>query len=166
MSTTTKDFLPVSEHFNTLLTNLTPQELELYNSLRHVRVETGFRDRAFIVYRYTEAGPEQLDKLLVTSFRCDHRRGMMMEIFSEAYGYEETISYTPVDPFEYPFFMWLPLHSKLRWDSSDPLSKGSLGFPIVLRTASRMHLREVGKLYCETSPTFYKEFDSEVKATS
>jgi hypothetical protein len=157
---TYRDFLTVEDHFNALLGCLNEDDRSTYDSFRNVRVETGFRDRDFVIYRVWPGNDvEVLDTLTVLSFQCEDEFGASAEIESDKHARAVRIDYTPVRPFDYPFFMWLPLHSRIRWAAQENnIEAGSLAFPIVIRTASRRHLREPSIVYCETYTSFVAEF--------
>lgn len=159
----TKDFLPVTEHFEALVDGLDHDNLLVYNSMRHVRVETAFRGRRFVVYKVGTSGMRQLDEIRVLDFECNDDEGASARIQSSSRPDQRDliVGYRPVRLFDYPVFLWLPLHSKIRWSTAD-LKSHSLAFPLVIRTVSRLHLRETGVVYFETSVAAAKEFGSAV----
>lgn len=158
MASRDEDFQAVEARFQTFVDGLPPELRTLYGSMLHVRTETAFTGRRFVVFRNGASGPKVLDVLTVTDFGADSRNGQWMVLARR--GADETlrVGYAPENLFDFPLFMWLPLHGKLRW-SGDSSGRGSLAFPVVIRTQSRLHLRERGVVYCETSPVFCKEFD-------
>lgn len=156
-----EDFMRPEEHFNVLLSDL-PVDVQLkHDNLKHVRTEVAYRGRTFVIYRMEGRQPVTIDRITVNDFECDEDSGASTEVFSTKLGKVLEIGYAPVPLFDYPIFMWLPLHCKLRWSAtaSNPC-KGSLGFPLVVRTQSRHHLREKKVIYCETGPSFGNEFDA------
>lgn len=156
-----EDFMDVTEHFDRLVERLGKQERDLYGQMQHVRVETAFRDRHFIVYTINDKDePQIIDKLTVTSFMCDDLDGASFEIHSRVRDQYQIIGYKPMQLFEtYPVFMFLPLHSKLRWAApASSIENASLAFPVVIRTQSRHNLWEKGVTFCETSVAFFSEF--------
>lgn len=152
-----EDFLAVDDHFERLVARLPSDQLQLYNSMRHVRVETGFCNRRFTVYRVEAHGPRVLDTIEIIRFIATDREGKMMTLRSDSISQELAVGYEPVQLFSFPVFLWLPLHGKLRWGASR-LDKGSLAFPVIIRTMSRKHLRERGVVFCETNVAYAKEF--------
>ncbi len=160
-----QDFLPVADHFAHLVATLEPSELEAYNKLRHCRAEACFRNRSFIVYRITDRRPEVLDTLAILDFQCCDARGATTEIRSN--NTEETIivGYTPVRLFDFPIFVHLSLHTKLRWSAgASDIGDGSLAFDLSIRTQSRLHARERGVTYCETGVAYSREFQTNSNA--
>jgi hypothetical protein len=105
--------------------------------------------------------PKILDRIIINDFVCNETDGASAELTSTATQRSMEIGYEPQMLFGHPVLIWIPLHTKVRWSAppSNP-HKGSLGFPLTLRTMSRHHLRERGIVYCETGPSFGAEFDS------
>ena len=158
---TPEDFAMVTDHFAQLVTTLEPKVLSRYNSTKHVRVETGFRGRQFVIYRMDGREPKVIDRISVNDFICNDDEGSTAEIASAATGQKLTLGYAPVQVFEHDIFLSLPLHAKIRWSApASNLGAGSLGFPIVIRTMSRLSLRERGVTYMESGTEFGKEFDA------
>lgn len=155
------DFLPVEEHFDRLVEGLNARDLTVYRQGKHVRVETAYKNRNFLVYRMIDGKPVELDRIIVNDFSADEERGTSTSLVSMATKRTLTIGYSPVRLLDYPVFMWLPLHGKLRWGATEQtLHQGSLAFPIAIRTRSRFGLRESNVIYCETGQSFGTEFDT------
>lgn len=158
--TSKETFLTPEAHFERLVERMAGDELALYRSTAHVRTEDAFRGRTFYIYRIVDRAPEILDKLTVQDFVCNDSAGSSTEIRNEN-GETITVGYEPIRAFDYPIFLYLPLHCRVRWSTvSDRIDGGSLAFPILVRTMSRLHLRERGVIYMETGVTFSKEFES------
>lgn len=155
----TETFLSLPEHFQELLDGIPADVRAFYESCRHVRSETAYRNRHFFVYRMSGREPEVIDKIIVNDFECNDHDGASCEVTSQSLQLTKTISYTPEKLFSYPVMVWLPLHTKLRWSAAaGQHSKGSMGFPLTVRTASRFHLRERDVTYMETGAAFFEEF--------
>lgn len=159
----TEDFLPATDHFARLVDTLPDETRLLYNSMRHVRVETAFKDRVFVLYRVGAGGAKVVDRLKVLDFDCTHEEGASTSLISTMHEGKGVLvlGYKPQRVFDYNLFMWLPLSAKIRWATSD-MKRHSLAFPLVIRTQSRHHLRETGVLHCETRTAFAKEFKDSV----
>lgn len=155
-----EDFLPVEDHFNTLFSSLPDTLKQSYNSMRNTRAEVGFVGRELVVYRVGSDGPKVLDRARIVSFDADEEVGTWTVL--QARDRNLVVGYEPVQMFDYPIFIWLPLHNKLRWSTNGTIT--SLAFQMVLRTQSRLHLHEKGVVYAETSVAFAKEFGSSVSA--
>lgn len=155
------DFMPVNEHYAALVAGLDKEDLTTYLRMRHVRAEVAYRNRTFVVYDIQNREPRVLDNLTVLDFNCDDARGASTEIRSGKSGETIVVGYSPAQLFDFPVFVHLSLHSKIRWSAyaSDPLT-GSLAFDLVMHTLSRLHLRERGVIYAETGVNFAKEFEA------
>lgn len=151
--------MAVQEHFQVLLDDCDADLVRLYFECRHVRVETAFKDRHFLIYEMKDDEPRVIDRLIINDFDCNEEFGCSTEITSCNLNQTITVGYEPQQLFDYPVVVWLPLHGKIRWSAwpSDP-KRGSLGFPIAVRTISRLHLRERGVVYCETGTAYRQEF--------
>lgn len=156
-----EDFLIVEDHFAALVLTLEPEEMELYNRTRHVRVETGYRDRNFVVYQMRGGKRNVLDHISVLDFRCDDEIGASIEIKSNENQDTLVVGYIPIRLFGFDAFVHLPLHGRLSWSTTpDKVLEGKLGFPVCIRTLSRRGLREEGITYCETGMSYAREFES------
>lgn len=154
-------FMMVDEHFKSLLSAMDQGTQDMFKSLKHARPETAFRGRHFVVYHMLGAQPTVIDRLVIDDFECDDEVGATADITSLKLQKTMTLDYHPRQILGHPVMAWLPLHSNVRWGApaSTP-EKGSLGFPMVLRTRSRFNLRERGVVYCETGPAYGAEFDT------
>ena len=155
------DFLNVRDHFNLLVDSLDTRDKHAFLACKHTREEIAYTNRNFIVYKMDKGLPVETDRIVVNRFHTDHVFGATAEIVSSATKRTLTLGYSPVRLFDYPVFIWLPLHIKLRWGASESmLHRGSLAFPVVIRTQSRLSLRETGITYCETGRSFGMEFNT------
>lgn len=151
----------VVDHFNKLVSSLDGKSLSLYESLKHVRLETAYRARSFMIYQMRERNPVKIDEIVVLDFICDDEEGSSTEIRSRITEKRMRIGYKPVQIFGHPIMAFLPLHAQVKWNAkASNIAKGSLGFPLLLRTQSREHLRERGVTYMETGYSYAKEFES------
>lgn len=153
-------FLHVVDHFEMLLNEAPPSVKTLHAKLRHVRQETAFVGREFVVYEATPSGsPRVLTRLTVTDYRVDPDFGAQAWLQATD-GTQIEVDYRPARLLAFPVLIYLPLHSKVRWDlrEGESVDGGSLAFPVVLRTQSRFSLRERGVVYIETALSFEREF--------
>lgn len=154
-----ESFMAASDHLDRLVATLPQSQQELYRNMKNSRLETAYRDRTFILYEMKGRDAHVLDKLIVLDFECDDSSGGSCEIRAERSKEVFVVSYTPRLITPYPVFMFMPLHAKLRWSAkAGAVHQGSLGFPIVIRTQTRLHARERGVTYCETGVTFSRDF--------
>lgn len=156
------DFMSVTDHYDRLVNSLDPATRMVYDSTKHARVETGYRGRNFIIYSMIGRTPHVLDRIIVNDFNCDDEHGATAELLSVQTGKTLIVGYAPMQILRHPVFVCIPLHAKIRWsgDGKSDVNSGSLAFPLLVRTQSRLHLREKGVTYFETGPTFGQEFDA------
>lgn len=163
---THNNFLTSEDFFQLLAGSIPKEEQAVLNTMRHTRVETGYRGRKFIVYRIVNRLPEKLATLAINDFVCDDEYGCSTQIeWLERPGSFITVGYEPIRLWDFPIFCHLPVAQKLRWTAkADNPDDRSLGFLIVLRTQSRLHLRERNVVYMETSRSYQEEFHSKSAA--
>lgn len=159
------DFLTPQQHFDALISQLDPTTLATYHSLRHARIETSFEGRQFLLYRMGGGQPQELGRVLVEDLEVGDE-GLSSKLLCMRTQRELIVGYSPVQLWDYPIFMCLPLHGQLRYGcAADQVGKrGSLAWPMLVRSRSRRGLRESGITYCETTPSFAREFDVPVTA--
>lgn len=155
------DFVPVLDHFAALVTRMPEHLYREYSRLPHVRVETAFYGRHFILYQMAGRAPRELGRIIVNDLETSREHGLSSEIIDVATGRRLVVGYTPVKLWNHPVFVCIPLHAKVRWGcAEEDIGKtGSQAWPLVIRTQSRRHLREHGVTYCETGPAFAEEFE-------
>lgn len=158
---TDNDFLAVEDHFDRLVEGLNARDLKAYRQCKHTRPEAAYVGRNFLVYTMINGEPQELDRLIVDDFNANGEHGASTIIVSTKTSRTIEVGYTPVRLLDYPAFVFIPLHSRLRWGASEKsLHKGTLAFPVVVRTRSRFNLREEGVTYVETGRSFGEEFDT------
>lgn len=160
-----ESFLTPQDHFALLLKGLNAESREAYSQTRHARQEMAYRGRTFILYEMTGRSVHRIvDTLTIRDFECDDAVGASTQIRSGNLGAELEISYLPVKLWNYPVFMHLPVHLKLRWSTSEKrIGEGSLAFPLVIRVNSRLDPREPGILHCETGVAYAHEFEGDAR---
>lgn len=154
-----KDFHPVTELFDNLVEQLPDQHYNLWHKLGHIRVETGFRGRRFLVYQIDRGQPGVIDTLTITDYLVDSRDGARMFLASDLHGEEIQVGYRPAKLWGYRAFMALPLHSQVRWSSAGELEEGKLAFPVLIKQQSRFSMRDVGVDMVETTTSYAREFN-------
>lgn len=155
-------FLSPEDFFQLLVDGIPEEDQDLYSAMKHTRIETGYRGRKFIVYQMKNRLPEKLATLCVNDFVCDDEYGCSTQIeWLERPGSFITVGYQPVKLWDFPIFCHLPLAEKLRWTAKEHNpNERSLGFLMVLRTKSRLHLQERNVVYMEGARTYQEEFHS------
>lgn len=147
------------EQFQRLLNSIPVNDYDLYQRLKHNRVEPVFNGRSLIVYQAIHGHVSELDSLRVHSLRIDATTGVSCEIYSRNTQRTMTVGYSPKRLFDFDVMVWIPLSVRLRWSLDGPNQSGpSAAWDIAIRTRSRFSLREPGVQYCETGASYAKEF--------
>lgn len=153
-------FMTPGEHFDKLLATLTEEDLALYRGMRNTRPEAAYRNRSFVVYEIVQREPLITATINILDFVADDADGATCEVIDTSTRRTMTVGYTPVRLFDFPIFVHLPLHGKLRWSTiAEKPNQGSLAFDIIIRCQSRNHLRERGVVYCESGINYAREFE-------
>lgn len=146
------------EHYESLVAAMSEEDKLLHDKMTNAREELAYSGRNLIVYKMDGRTPVVLDIFTVQDFDCDDLVGASTVLRSRR-GVKTTVSYKPVRLGEHDVFVFLPLHSKVRW-SIKPIAptKGYLGFPLMIRVQSRFSPADRGGTQCETEVNFAKEF--------
>jgi len=153
-------FLSPEEFYSKLITDRPVKEAALYGSMRHTRIEPGYKNRKFIVYKMNGKHAEKLATLAILDFVCDDEEGSTMQLqWMEHPDKVLLVGYYPTQVFDFPLFIHLPVNNKLRWSARTGKSKEpSLSFLMVIRSQSRQSLRDKNTIYMEANKSFQKEF--------
>lgn len=153
-------FLTPEDFYKFLADGIDEGSKELLAGMKHTRIEAAYRNRKFIVYKMNGREHEKLATLAVLDFLCDDEVGCSTQIeWLERPGDVITIGYEPVQLWDFPIFVHLPVNQKVRWSAKeDNPDDRSLSFLMVLRTQTRRHLRERDAVYMETYRSFQEEF--------
>ncbi len=159
----TKEFVSKEAHFGALLAQLPEEKQGLYASMRHLRSESLYAGRTFIVYTMTGRECRVLEEFEVVDFELNDEDGASTVIRSKESGKRLKVGYAPVQFFDHPLFVFLPLYCRARWCATQEMAghKGSLAWDMVLRTQSRRHLQERNVTYCETGVVWSEEFEGD-----
>lgn len=131
-------------------------------NMKHTRIEAAYRNRKFIIYEMQGRQPVKLATVSVLDFVCDDDEGCSTQLeWMENPGDLITVGYEPVQLWDFPIFVHLPVHQKVRWSArEDDVNDCSLSFLMVIRTQTRRHLRERDAIYMETYRSYQEEFFS------
>ena len=129
-------FLSPEEYFDVLFNDLPIEQRNLYTSMRHVRTEPGFRGRKFLAYEIVNREPQKIGTFNILDFICNDEDGASIQVeWLEQPGKILTVGYHPVQVFNLPVFIHLPLYNKMRWSvRDDDTDNPSLSFLLVVRT--------------------------------
>ena len=162
---TSSSFLNAEEFFEVLVKDMPPESAAAYEKIRHTRIEPAYPGKRFVMYEMDGDLPKILGYARVEDFICNHEDGGSTVMVWEATGEEVEIGYVPVQLFGFNVFAHLPLDIKLRWATRRGRTlKPVLSFLMVLRTCSRLSLRDHNAVYLESMKTFVREFGSDALA--
>ena len=161
-----KGFLPPDELYKYLANNIDDDSKAVLATMKHTRIEAAYRNRKFIVYEMEGSQPLKLGTISVVDFVCDDDDGCSTQLqWLENPGDIIPVGYEPAQLWDFPIFVHLPVHQKVRWSArEDNVDDCSLSFLLVVRTQSRYHLRERGVVYLEPYRTYQEEFFSKESA--
>lgn len=148
------------EFYRYLADNIDDDAKAALATMKHTRVEAAYRNRKFIVYEMQGRQPVKLGTIAVCDFECNDEEGCSTQLeWLENPGDCITVGYEPIQLWDFPVFVHLPLHQKVRWSAREnDTDDRSLSFLMVVRTQSRRHLREKGVIYMEAYRSFQEEF--------
>jgi hypothetical protein len=148
-----------------LVSRMPETERAQYLRFGHLRIESAFAGRVFILYRPTGLNalnrhrePHVLSTLLLTDFMCDARTGSSAKLVDQSNGSTMMIGHQPRRIFEYDLFMAMPSRMLLRWDARAVEGKvlRSLSFAVLIKTKNKSDFYSAGNLYSETPNEFLK----------
>lgn len=149
------------EHLDALVRTLPQASIDAYKKCQNTRLEVCYRGRVLVVYQSDGRKPHVLGRFTVSDFQADDVEGATCQMLSTEFG-DMVLGYAPQRIGELDLFLFLPLHAKVRWSApASKVTRGSLGFPVVIRTLSRIGLRRPDVTYCETAYGFSAEFSRE-----
>lgn len=150
------------EFYKHLANNIDDGAKSVLATMKHTRIEAAYRNRKFIVYEMRGRQPEKLATISVCDFECNDEEGCSTQLeWMENPGEFITVGYEPIQLWDFPVFLHLPVHQKVRWSArEDDINDCSLSFLMVIRTQTRRHLREKDAIYMETYRSFQEEFFS------
>lgn len=153
-------YLSETESLEILTSRLPKVQQDEIQSLKHRRIEQGFKDRKFIVYNYDKRKVNILANLHVLDFQADEEEGCSFDLSWGDKGDNLIIGHTPVKLWDFPIYMSVPCHPRLMFSLAVEGNKvsQSLAFPVMIKTQSRMSLKEGGVTYIESLKTFNETF--------
>lgn len=131
----------------------------------HLRIESAFAGRVFILYRPTGLNalkqhrePHVVGSLLLTDFMCDAIAGSSAKLVDQTNGATMALGHVPRRIFDYELFMAMPSRMMLRWDGRAVDNKilRSLSFAVLIKTKNKSDFYSQGNLYCESPNSFLK----------
>ncbi len=164
-------FLSQKENLASLISKMSPDEAMEYSKFGHLRIESAFEDRVFIVYqpRGPRAGrtlteqrePKVLTTVRVKSLTTDIRNGAQVRLFDEASGTEMTVGYVPKKLFGYPIFVSIPAEMNLKLGGQlreDETVSHSFTFTFLIKSRNESSFYSTDNTYMETPVNFKRLF--------
>lgn len=118
------DFLRDKDSDDELVDRMPAPERSLCRTFGHLRIESAFADRLFILYRPTGLNalkqhrePHIVTTLLLSDFMCDSKAGSSAKVVDTANGMTMAIGHVPRRVFDYELFMAIPTRMYLRWEA-------------------------------------------------
>ena len=162
---TSNSFLSAEEFFEVLIKDMPTESAEAYDKIRHTRIEPAYPKKRFVMYEVVDDTPQILGYVRVKDFVCNDEEGGSTVLVWEATGEEVEVGFIPTQLFGFNVFAHLPLDLKVRWSTRRGRAFNPvLSFLMVLRTCTRLSLREPNTVYIESMKTFVREFGSNALA--
>lgn len=156
-------YLGDAESLKDLETRMMSPDREIYETFRHLRVESAFLGRIYIIYKptgltqhNTHRSPEVLAQIKVVDFTCTARDGGTIKLENLSTGETMSVSHIPKRLFGYDAFVASPPFQRLRWDGrlAEGAVKRSLAFGILFKTRTRSDFYSAGATMVESPKVF------------
>lgn len=156
-------YLGDKESLEDLESRMMSPDREIYKGYRHLRVESAFIGRIYVIYKptglnaeKTHKAPEVVGQIKVTGFTCEARRGCEMVIEDLGTGATCNVGFIPQRLFNYDVFVAVPPFQRLRWDGrpSEGGIRRSMAFGILLKTRTRSDFYSAGATMVESPKGF------------
>lgn len=165
------DYLSEKENLADLVSRMPADEAEAYQRPGHLKIEAGFKDRIFIVYKARglrngktkatdQLEPQVLTTIKVLSLTTNLQNGSQAVLLDETTGQEMTVRHIPKRLFNYPVFISLPADMRISLGGlrkPDGVQR-SVSFALLIKSADRADMLTEGNVYIETPKTFKKLF--------
>jgi hypothetical protein len=107
-----------------LVSRMPETERAQYLRFGHLRIESAFAGRIFILYKPTGLNalrqhrePHVISSLLITDFLSDAKAGSSAKLVDQTNGATMMVGHVPRRIFDYELFMAMPSRMLLRWDA-------------------------------------------------
>ena len=148
-----------------LVSRMPDDERLLYQKYGHLRIESAFGGRFFVIYKPTglnafkqHRDPHVLTTVQVTDFVTNSQSGSSAKVIDQGNGAMRVIDHVPRKLFDYDIYMSIPSRMLIRWDAR--LVNGevhrSLSFAVLIKTKNRSDFYSAGNTYAETPNEFLK----------
>lgn len=142
-----------------VLSYLTPIEARQYQLFNHVRVEVLKTGDELVAYEVIARRPKILDLIEIDSISIDPDVGLQVHLGSNKSDNSFDLDVLPRKPFGLEVFAFLPLNPGLRFEPTpESIERGTLSFPLVIRTKSRLSMFEQGVVHLEKRKDYEATF--------
>lgn len=142
-----------------VLSYLPTIEARQYQLFNHVRVEVLRAGDELIAYEVIARRPKVLDIIEIDDLTISPDTGLTVHLVSNVTDDTFDLNVLPRKPFGLEVFTFLPLNPGLRFEPTpESIERGTLCFPLVIRTKSRLSMFEQGVIHLEKRKDFEATF--------
>lgn len=164
-------YLGDKESLSDLESRMPSPDRETYQSFRHLRIDSAFISRVYVIYKPTgltkeghHKAPEIVGQVKVVDWSCDIRKGCSMTIEDLGTGERMVVGHIPTRLFNYDIFVASPPFQRIRYDGRVVMGsvKRSLAFGILLKQRTRSDYYSAGASMIETLKGYrqlYPDYD-------
>lgn len=148
-----------------LVAMMLPEDREIYESFGHLRVDPGFVNRIYVVYKPTgltsdgaHREPDILGQVKIVDWYSDMDNGTRIVFEDMRSGECKTVGHTPMRLFDYDIFVSAPPYQRIRYEArkvGEGVQRSAL-FSVLIKTRVRSNFYSRGVTFCE-SPKCFKE---------
>lgn len=156
-------YLSETKSLEDLFYRMMSPDREICHTYQHMKVEKGFIDRIFIVYKPTglttgghHRDPDILTQIKVTGFRADAKTGAEVYLEDLTTHQVMTATYIPQRLFDYDAFIGVPPKQRLHWDAQSVRGgvARSMSFGILMKVRTKAEFYSAGVTGVETPANF------------
>ncbi len=142
-----------------VLSYLPVLEARRYQLFNHVRVEVLKAGDELVAYEIVGRRPKVLDLIEIDSISIDPDLGVKIHLGSNLRDDSFDLDVLPRKPFGLDVFAFVPLNPGLRFEpTAESIERGTLSFPLVIRTKSRLSMFEAGVVHLEKRKDYEATF--------
>jgi len=163
-------YLGDSESLKDLENRMDSPDRELYQSFKHMKVNSAFYGRIYVVYSPsglnsdgTHRTPRIHGQVKITDFNCKIRTGCEIEFEDMATGETMLVRHIPRRLFNYDVFVAAPPFSRLRFDArrDGDVIRRSLAFGCLIKQRTRSDFYSSGATMADTPNDFERLYPQE-----
>lgn len=156
-------YLSPEKSIEDLFQRMMSPDREICIDYQHLKVEQGFIDRIFVVYKPTgltsegqHRDPDILTQIKVTAFRANAESGAEIDIVDLTTHQVMTAGYIPKRLFDYDAFVGVPPRQRVHWDARTIRGgvSRSMTFGILMKVRTKADFYSAGSTSVETPASF------------